>query len=120
MERFTPQEIATALTDARTYADRERYHAMMAQLRAEDPLFWAAPEGYRPFWVLTKHADITEVERQPEIFLNAPRLELFSIEQERAIREKMGQDSASGRTMLHMDGEEHRAYRGMSQGWFMP
>jgi cytochrome P450 len=112
--------IAEALVDPRTYANRETYHALLTQLRREDPLYWAAPKGYRPFWVVTKHADILEVERQPAQFLSGPRLEIFSAEQERKVREATGRDAAVGKTVLHMDGAEHRAYRGLSQGWFMP
>jgi cytochrome P450 len=120
MDGHTTDPIGTALTNPHTYVDRDAYHAMMAKLRREDPLYWATPEGYRPFWVVTKHADIAEIERQPDLFLSGPRLELFSIEQERKVKETTGRDAAVGRTILHMDGMEHRAYRGMSQGWFMP
>ena len=112
--------MGTALTDPRTYIDRRAYYALLASLRSEAPLYWATPEGYRPFWVATKHADICEIELKPEVFLSGPRLELFSIKQERKVREATGRDTAVGKTMLHMDGAEHRAYRGMSQGWFMP
>jgi cytochrome P450 len=120
MNESTADAVGTALTDPSTYADRSGYHALLTRLRREAPLYWATPRGYRPFWVVTKHADISEIELKPEVFLSGPRLELFSIEQERKVREATGRDSAVGRTMLHMDGIEHRAYRGMSQGWFMP
>ncbi|MFO1425767.1 MAG: cytochrome P450 [Steroidobacteraceae bacterium] len=109
-----------ALTDPATYEDRPRYHALMAALRREAPLHRAAPPGYRPFWVAAKHADICEIETQPDVFVSGPRLELFSIEQERRIEASTGGNAAVGKTLLHMDGAEHRAYRGMSQAWFMP
>ena len=31
-----------------------------------------------PFWAITKHADIIELGKQPELFLNAPRLAVFT------------------------------------------
>jgi cytochrome P450 len=111
-------EIGQALANAHTYADREKYHALLSKIRHEDPLYWATPDGYRPFWAVTKHADISEIELHPELFPSGPRLELFSIDQEDKIRAATGGGAVS-RTMLHMDGPEHRAYRGMSQGWFM-
>jgi cytochrome P450 len=117
----TPSDpIGAALADPRIYQDRDRYHTLLTRLRSENPLYWATPQGYRPFWVATRHADIQEIERQPEVFLSGPRLELFSLEQERKIKESSGGDSAVGKTLLHMDGSEHRIYRGMSQTWFMP
>jgi cytochrome P450 len=112
--------IGSALANSHTYQDRGRYHALLAQLRREAPLHRATPEGYRPFWAVTRHADICEIERQPDVFLSGPRLELMSLEQERKVKESTGRDSAVGRTLLHMDGAEHRSYRGMSQSWFMP
>jgi cytochrome P450 len=44
-----------------------------AWLRANDPLRMVKPKGFRPFWVVTKHADITEIEKQPSLFTNEPR-----------------------------------------------
>ena len=44
-----------------------------AWLRANDPLRMVEPEGFRPFWVVTKHADITEIEKHPEIFTSEAR-----------------------------------------------
>jgi hypothetical protein len=29
--------------------------------------------GYYPFWAITKHADIMAIERENELFINAPR-----------------------------------------------
>ena len=48
-------------------------HHTFAWLRANDPLRYVQPEGYRPFWAVTKHADVIEIEKQPEIFASEPR-----------------------------------------------
>jgi hypothetical protein len=120
MDHLQIGSIGSALINPLTYQDRTLYDDIVASLRREDPLFWAEPEGYRPFWAVTKHADICEIERQPDVFLSGPRLELFTIEQECKVKESTGRDTAVGRTLLHMDGSEHRSYRGLSQGWFMP
>ncbi|MET0983849.1 MAG: cytochrome P450, partial [Steroidobacteraceae bacterium] len=119
-EEATMDDFGAALADPKTYADRKRYHALLTTLRHEDPLHRATPEGFRPFWVATKHADITEIGRQPDVFLSGPRLELFSIDQEERVKASTGRDAAVGRTMLHMDGREHRSYRGITQSWFLP
>jgi hypothetical protein len=46
---------------------------MLAELRHNDPVRWTEPSDYRPFWALTKHADIMEVERQSSQFIVGPR-----------------------------------------------
>ena len=40
---------------------------------ANAPLAQAQPEGFDPFWVVTRHADIQEVERQNDLFHNGDR-----------------------------------------------
>ncbi|MGJ3627569.1 hypothetical protein AB5I41_12420 [Sphingomonas sp. MMS24-JH45] len=50
-----------AIVDPLTYAHEDRYHAIMAQLRRDAPLYACAPEGYRPFRVVSRHADIKQI-----------------------------------------------------------
>ena len=52
------------------YADLEGWHRTAAQLRRDDPVHRVEIEGFDPFWAITRHADIIEVERQPERFWN--------------------------------------------------
>ena len=61
-----------AIADHKTYGSVEMQHRLFARLRREDPIHWTEPTGYRPFWTVTKHADIIEIERQPERFINTP------------------------------------------------
>ena len=87
--------IDNAIADGKTYGDLETQHALFSRLRAEDPVHWTQPEGYRPFWTISKHADVLEVERQQDLFVNAPRSKLFSIAFEQEIKQVM-----EGRTHL--------------------
>jgi cytochrome P450 len=48
------------------YGDPQRLQQFYDWLRREHPVAWADPEGFRPFWVVSRHADIRELERQPE------------------------------------------------------
>ena len=94
----TPSDpIGAALADPRIYQDRDRYHALLTRLRSENPLYRATPQGYRPFWVATRHADIQEIERQPEIFLSGPRLELFSSSRSAGSRSRAAATAPWGR-----------------------
>ncbi len=40
-------------------------HDVWTRLRAEAPVAWLEPPGYRPFWAITKHADIVQISSQP-------------------------------------------------------
>jgi len=115
-----------AIADPRTYGDGDRIHAILKDLRDNDPVHWTAPEGFRPYWAITKYADILEIEKQSETFLNEPRSTLMNIQTENDLAAMWGgPDPKTGRvspfrTLIDMDGDDHRAYRGLTQAWFMP
>lgn len=106
-----------AIVDPDSYAHEERYHAIFKQLREEAPVYWAEPEGFRPFWVVSRHADIKRVELDTVTFLNDPRLTLSPISEEQKVIELTGSDKLS-RNLVSMDNPDHRHYRAMTQGYF--
>ena len=112
--------IDNAIADGKTYGDLETQHALFSRLRAEDPVHWTQPEGYRPFWTISKHADVLEVERQQDLFVNAPRSKLFSIAFEQEIKQVMEGRTHLVRGLPQMDGVEHKAFRQLTQAWFQP
>ena len=59
------------LVDPARFARRGYPHEVWTRLRAEAPVAHFAPPGYRPFWAITKHADIIEVASQPLRFSSA-------------------------------------------------
>lgn len=103
-----------------TYGDFVTAHAMYARLRREDPVHWAQPDGFRPFWLLTKNVDILEVERQNDLFLNSPRQRLQSIAHEQRVLAEMKGLPHLTRSLHVHDGEEHRALRAITAKWFLP
>ena len=53
-----------------TYADESKLHEIFTFMRKEDPVTWVEPEDYRPFWAVTKHSDIIEIEKKNDFFIN--------------------------------------------------
>lgn len=101
------------------YADEDAVHAMFAKLRAEAPLRWMEPNGFRPFWSVTKHADVLEVEKRSDIFVNRLRTYLSPIEGEAWVQSVTG-DTHLFRTLVDLDDPEHMKLRQLTQSWFMP
>ncbi len=102
---------------ARIYGESGYPHEAWARLRREDPVHWCTPQGYKPFWAVTKHADIIEVSKQPELFRSAGRFILFPE------MENLGDDLESNpplRMLVNMDPPEHRDYRKLVSPWFTP
>ncbi len=68
---MTPDIDPVELVDPARYARDGYPHALWARLRAEAPVAYMAPPGYRPFWAVTKHADIVQISTQPLRFSSA-------------------------------------------------
>jgi len=103
---------------ARQYGERGYPHAAWARLRRESPVQLMRPEGYEPFWAITRHADIVEVSKQPELFRSAGRFVLFP-----EARIGDGESLAEKpplRMLVNMDPPEHRDYRKLVSAWFTP
>jgi len=66
-------EAARVFADPAAYADEQSLHAALTHLRANAPVSWVDVPGYRPFWAITKHADIMAIERANDVFTNSPR-----------------------------------------------
>lgn len=116
-----PQEIANTIVDPKAYADGKRVDEAFAYLRKKMPLAQARPEGFDPFWVVTRHADILDVERQNDLFHNGDRsATLTTIEIDKKVREMMGGSPHLVRSLVQMDNPDHMAYRKLTQASFLP
>ena len=107
------------IVNPEVYAHMDQLDAAFARLRAEDPVAWCEPEGFRPFWAVTKHADIMEISRQNKLFTNGER-EMLSYEQaeERVYAQTGGPHLL--KTLVQLDDPVHYKLRHLTQDWFMP
>jgi len=112
---ITVEEAGRVFADPGAYTDERRFHAACALLRREAPIPFVEADGYPPFYALTRHADVMEAERNPEVFRNLPQPVLMETERERVVRQ-----AGDLATLVHMDDPEHRTYRGLTADWFQP
>ncbi|MHA3022821.1 cytochrome P450 [Mycobacterium sp. BMJ-28] len=107
-------DAAKVLADPKAYTDEAGLHAALTHLRANAPVSWVEVPDYAPFWAITKHADIMEIERANDVFTNSPRPVLVT-------REGDAQQAAIGiKTLIHMDDPQHRDFRAIGANWFRP
>ncbi|MCW2551049.1 MAG: putative cytochrome hydroxylase [Mycobacterium sp.] len=110
---------AKVLADPTAYADDERLHAALTELRANNPVAWVDNRPYRPFWAITKHGDIMAIERDNELFLSAPRPVLATAAADDMAKQQL--EAGMGlRTLIHMDDPHHRKVRQIGADWFRP
>lgn len=106
-----------ALTEPKAFADMAAMHAMLRKQRREAPVARVEVEGYPPFWLVTRHDDLKAIEERSDIFLAGTRTILGSLAAEQAMLDQFG-DRNGLKTLVHMDGEDHRKHRLIAQGWF--
>src|SRR5665213_453223 len=115
-----PDDIAVTLVDPKAYADGT-IHESYKWLRANNPLGRAEVEGYEPFWVVTKHADILEISRQNALFHNGDRqTTLTNKAGDAQVRKMTGGSPHLVRSLVQMDTPDHPKYRALTQSWFLP
>lgn len=119
MSTPTIDQAARVFVDPSAYADEARLHAALTQLRAHLPVSRVDQRPYRPFWAITRHADITAIERDNSLWINAPRPLLapaYADDMQRSLME-----SGMGlRTLIHMDDPQHHKMRAVVSDWFRP
>ena len=112
-------EAAKVFADPTSYADEPRLHAALTHLRAHAPVSLVDCPPYRPFWAITKHADIMDIERANDLFINEPRPLLATAQADDMAREQL--EAGMGlRTLIHMDDPQHRVVRAIGADWFRP
>ncbi|MGH3633963.1 cytochrome P450 [Mycobacterium sp.] len=112
-------EAAQVFADPTAYADEPRLHAALTHLRANAPVSLVDCPPYRPFWAITKHADIMDVERDNILWINEPRPLLQTAENDDIACAQL--EAGMGlRTLIHLDDPQHRVVRAIGADWFRP
>lgn len=102
-----------------THAHPDQMDAAFTRLRKDDPVAWCEPENFRPFWAVTKHADIMEVSKQNKLFTNGEREMLSYKSAEEGVYAQMGGPHLL-KTLVQLDDPMHYKLRHLTQEWFMP
>jgi cholest-4-en-3-one 26-monooxygenase len=102
------------IIDPDDYAAHGYPHHVWTRLRKEDPVHWWDRTGGLPFWAVTRHADLTEISKRPDVFVSAPRITI-SHEPETPAMEDLFPP-----TLIQMDPPKHGAFRKMVSTRFTP
>src|SRR5690349_10458449 len=110
------ENLGAIFAEPAAYADPVAWHEKAARLRREAPISRVVLDDYPTFWAITKHADVMEIERNPEIFTNEPVPALAT----KADTERNAGNQAQMKSLVQMDGDEHKAHRNIVNDWFKP
>ena len=119
MQLFTTSpELDNAIVDPANWADERGIHEQLRWLRDHDPVRYLRPEGFEPFWSISRYADIKEIESKKVVFINDPRPTLAPIAITELMRQMTGRKHLV-RSLVQMDDPDHVKYRTLTQSWFM-
>lgn len=111
-------EFTAKIVDPKAYADGSIYD-VYKWLRTNDPMGRVEAEGYDPFRVVTRHADIMEISRDNEQFRNGPQAILNT---QVGIRKSMELTGGPPLvlSLVQMDPPMHGKFRALTSAWFQP
>ncbi|MFH5824555.1 cytochrome P450 [Georgenia sp. AZ-5] len=122
-----PDEIARQIVLPTGHLDETALFSAYEWLRNNAPLAKVEVDGYDPLWLVTKHADILEIERQPEVFHNGGGSEnpgthnpILNTKAGDAWTMKTHGTLRPLESLQMMDPPEHTIVRDIAQGWFRP
>ena len=111
-------DLDNALVNPANWGDEDWVHDQFSWLRANEPLKQISPEGFDPFWNVTRYADIKTIEGNRRVFINDPRPTLGQKMMTQMLQQISGRKHLV-RSLVQMDDPDHMGYRRLTQGWFM-
>src|SRR5258705_13712746 len=123
-----PDEIARQIVLPEGHGDLAALHEAYKWVRNNAPLAKAVVEGYDPLWLVSKHADLQEVESQPEVFsagggrahagANSPTLQNAAGDE--FMKSLLGGSLRIMDALPYMDPPEHTEIKFITNDWFRP
>lgn len=121
VDDYMPRDIAEIVVSPKSYTNDDVVYPAFKWLRQNKPLGIAEVPGYDPIWVVTKHADIAEIGRKPDLFHNADENPILNTRAgDDFTRSVTGGSLRVIASLPFMDAPEHRIYRQLTQNWFLP
>ncbi|MEU7810976.1 cytochrome P450 [Pseudonocardia sp. NPDC049154] len=122
-----PDDIARQIVLPEGHRDEVALFAAYKWLRENNPLAQVHVEGYDPLWLVTKHADLMEVERQPDVFTSGGGEEkgshnpiLANQAGDAFTKSLTGGSLRILETVTYLDPPEHTAVKDVANDWFRP
>ncbi|UXA13949.1 cytochrome P450 [Mycobacterium sp. SMC-8] len=122
-----PDWVAKQIILAEGHRDEVALYEAYRWLRENNPLGIGYVDGFDPIYLVSKHADIMEIERQPQIFTNGggdnPGSEnpiLTNIAGDEFTKSLTGGSLRILETLPYLDPPEHTQVRNIAADWFRP
>ncbi|KQY50860.1 MULTISPECIES: cytochrome P450 [unclassified Nocardioides] len=122
-----PDEIGRRVVLPEGHSDDEALFEAYRWLRENAPLALSDVEGYDPLWLVVKHADIMEIERQPDVFTSGGGDDpgshnpvLANQAGDAFTKSLTGGSLRVLETLTYLDPPEHTMVKDIATQWFRP
>ncbi|MEM7467778.1 MAG: cytochrome P450 [Pseudomonadota bacterium] len=107
-----PTELIAPILNPATFAVRGAVDEVFKTVREKYPLAKAEVPGYDPHWIVSRYEDIQSVSRKSDLFHNADRSATVIPQLgEQLVQEFTGGDYNLFRSLVQLDGDEHKNHR---------
>ncbi len=122
-----PDAVARQIVLPEGHRDNDALFEAYRWLRENNPLGRAVVDGYDPLWLVSKHDDIMEIERQPDIFTSAGGENKGSVNP--ILANQAGDEFTKSinngslrilETLTYLDPPEHTEIKDIAFDWFRP
>jgi len=122
-----PSEVAEQIVLPEGHRDEVALYEAYRWLRENMPLGQAVVDGFDPLWLVSKHADIMEIERQPDVFSSGGGEDkgshnpiLANQAGDAFTKQLLGGSLRILDAVTYLDPPEHTAVRDVAAAWFRP
>ncbi len=104
-------------SQAQSWADMDAWHEQVGALRRSERAVLVEDEGFTPYLALLRHADVFDVSRDNDRWLNTNRSVLGP---DQDWEQMLASGLPAPATLVHLDGVAHRDHRRVTNDWFKP
>jgi len=120
-DTLIPEAIARIVISPKSYTDDAVIYPALAWLRQNQPLGVARLEGFDDIWIVSRHADVMAVERDPKTFPSGEQNPILNDQASDGFLRRMnGGSIRSLHSLTYMDPPEHTRNRSIAADAFMP
>ncbi len=115
MSAAAESSVQPDLVHPKTYVDFGYPHAAWTKIRQSNPVEWVERSAGDSYWAITKHADITHIGKNPELFISSPTLFIPFEDEDPNV-----QRFEAPPTLIALDPPKHHKYRQLISKRFTP
>jgi cytochrome P450 len=111
------EQAGELLASPQAWSDMTHWHSVMGEIRREVPVVPVEVPGMLPFLAVLRYAEASAIERDSDTWHNTT-YSVLQLEEDK--QRLIDSGLPEPRTLVHLDGVDHRDHRQVANDWFKP